>query len=84
MARCHGLEHGPLGTGLTVAAKVAQKRAARIWEAGVLGQRQIAGGIEASAQVVASGGAFLGDGDLVRVVEEPSAWDAMNRAEEAP
>lgn len=50
-----------------------------------VGERiEIAGGIEASAQVVASGGAFLGDGDLVRVVEEPSAWDAVNRAEEAP
>jgi RND family efflux transporter MFP subunit len=30
---------------------------------------EITGGIEASARVVASGGAFLGDGDLVRVVE---------------
>jgi RND family efflux transporter MFP subunit len=37
---------------------------------------EITGGIEASARVVASGGAFLGDGDLVRVVDEPSAPDA--------
>ncbi|MGR4069790.1 efflux RND transporter periplasmic adaptor subunit [Billgrantia sp. C5P2] len=45
---------------------------------------EIAGGIGASAPVVASGGAFLGDGDLVRVVEDPSSLDAMNRAEETP
>jgi RND family efflux transporter MFP subunit len=37
---------------------------------------EITGGIEASALVVASGAAFLGDGDLVRVVDEPSAPDA--------
>jgi multidrug efflux pump subunit AcrA (membrane-fusion protein) len=30
---------------------------------------EIMDGIEASARVVASGGGFLGDGDLVRVVE---------------
>lgn len=34
---------------------------------------EITDGIDASARVVASGGAFLGDGDLVRVVEDPSA-----------
>lgn len=50
-----------------------------------VGERiEIAGGIGASAPVVASGGAFLGDGDLVRVVEDPSSLDAMNRAEETP
>lgn len=37
---------------------------------------EIIGGIEASAPVVASGGAFLGDGDLVRVVDESSTPDA--------
>jgi multidrug efflux pump subunit AcrA (membrane-fusion protein) len=31
---------------------------------------EISGGIEPSARVVASGGSFLGDGDLVRVVED--------------
>lgn len=36
---------------------------------------EITGGIEASARVVASGGAFLGDGDLVRVVDHPPAAD---------
>lgn len=34
---------------------------------------EIAGGLGASARVVASGGAFLGDGDLVRVVDDPKA-----------
>lgn len=33
---------------------------------------EIIDGIDASARVVASGGSFLGDGDLVRVVEDPS------------
>ena len=36
---------------------------------------EITGGIGASARVVASGGAFLGDSDLVRVVENSSAPD---------
>lgn len=36
---------------------------------------EIAGGIEVSTRVVASGGAFLGDGDLVRLVEGPAALD---------
>ncbi|MCM5679594.1 efflux RND transporter periplasmic adaptor subunit [Schlegelella sp. S2-27] len=34
---------------------------------------EITGGIDASARVVAAGGAFLGDGDLVRVVDDPVA-----------
>lgn len=34
---------------------------------------EIASGLEADARVVASGGAFLGDGDLVRVVDAPAA-----------
>jgi RND family efflux transporter MFP subunit len=34
---------------------------------------EITGGIDASARVVASGGDFLGDGDLVRVVDDSSA-----------
>lgn len=45
---------------------VGQRSGARI---------EITSGIDASARVVASGGAFLGDGDLVRVVEDPSAAD---------
>lgn len=41
-----------------------------------LGERiEITGGIEAAARVVVSGGAFLGDGDLVRLVEDPAAPD---------
>lgn len=32
---------------------------------------EITGGLDPSARVVASGGAFLGDGDLVRVVDAP-------------
>jgi len=39
-----------------------------------LGERvQITGGLEAGARVVASGGGFLGDGDLVRVVDAAPA-----------
>jgi RND family efflux transporter MFP subunit len=34
---------------------------------------EILDGLDKSARVVVSGGAFLGDGDLVRVVEEPAA-----------
>ncbi len=34
---------------------------------------EITGGVELSARVVAAGGDFLGDGDLVRVVDDPSA-----------
>lgn len=34
---------------------------------------EITGGIDASDRVVASGGSFIGDGDLVRVVEDVSA-----------
>jgi RND family efflux transporter MFP subunit len=34
---------------------------------------EITGGVDASARVVASGGAFLGDGDLVRVVDAAPA-----------
>ena len=38
-----------------------------------LGDRvQITGGLEANARVVASGGGFLADGDLVRVVDGPA------------
>lgn len=38
-----------------------------------LGERvQITGGLDAGARVVASGGGFLGDGDLVRVVNGPA------------
>ena len=33
---------------------------------------EITAGLDASARVVASGGAFLGDGDLVRVVDTPT------------
>jgi RND family efflux transporter MFP subunit len=40
---------------------------------------EITGGIDASARVVASGVAFLGDGDLVRVVGDPSASDGGRR-----
>jgi RND family efflux transporter MFP subunit len=38
---------------------------------------EITGGLDASARVVAAGGAFLGDGDLVRVVEDPSATGSV-------
>ncbi|WP_339526589.1 efflux RND transporter periplasmic adaptor subunit [Pseudomonas sp. EA_35y_Pfl2_R111] len=39
-----------------------------------LGQRiEITDGIDAAGQVVVAGGGFLGDGDVVRVVEEPPA-----------
>ena len=39
-----------------------------------LGERvQITGGLDAGARVVASGGGFLSDGDLVRVVDGPAA-----------
>jgi RND family efflux transporter MFP subunit len=46
-----------------------------------LGARQgdrveITSGLEAGARVVASGGAFLGDGDLVRVVDAPAVAPA--------
>ncbi len=34
---------------------------------------EVTSGLEAGARVVASGGAFLGDGDLVRVVDAPGA-----------
>ena len=34
---------------------------------------EVTGGIDATATVVASGGGFLGDGDLVRVVNAPAA-----------
>ncbi len=37
---------------------------------------EIVSGLHASAQVVSSGGAFLGDGDGVRVVESPAAQPA--------
>lgn len=40
---------------------------------------EITGGVDASTRVVASGGAFLGDGDLVRVVEEPPAAEPGGR-----
>ena len=41
-----------------------------------VGERiEITGGITASERVVAAGGAFLSDGDLVRVVDDPSAPD---------
>jgi RND family efflux transporter MFP subunit len=33
---------------------------------------EITGGLDADARVVASGGAFLGDGDLVRIVDAPA------------
>jgi RND family efflux transporter MFP subunit len=36
---------------------------------------EITGGIDASARVVVSGGVFLGDGDLVRVVDDPVDGD---------
>jgi HlyD family secretion protein len=36
---------------------------------------EIAGGLDPSERVVESGGGFLGDGDLVRVVEEPGHDD---------
>jgi RND family efflux transporter MFP subunit len=46
---------------------------------------EITGGIEASAQVVASGGAFLGDGDLVRVVDDlPAAQGEGTRGPTTP
>ncbi len=41
---------------------------------------EITAGVDASSRVVASGGAFLGDGDLVRVVDAP----AGNRQVSAP
>ena len=37
------------------------------------GKLEIIGGLPADARVVASGGSFLNDGDLVRVVEAPAA-----------
>jgi len=40
---------------------------------------EITGGIDASARVVASGGVFIGDGDLVRVIED---WSAVNIGKE--
>jgi RND family efflux transporter MFP subunit len=51
-------------------AKVIQTKVTTGRQAG--DRIEITGGIEASARVVASGGSFLGDGDLVRVVEEPA------------
>ena len=45
-----------------------------------LGERiEITGGLEASARVVASGAAFLGDGDTVRVVDAPPAVAAVKK-----
>lgn len=41
---------------------------------------EITGGIDASARVVASGGSFIGDGDLVRVVEDVSAVASASAA----
>lgn len=46
---------------------------------------EITGGLDASARVVASGGGFLGDGDLVRVVEAAPANPAAGKqASNAP
>lgn len=41
------------------------------------GRVEIIGGVPAAARVVAAGGAFVGDGDLVRVVEESSVERAI-------
>jgi RND family efflux transporter MFP subunit len=41
---------------------------------------EITGGIEASARVIVSGGAFLGEGDLVRVVDDPAGGLSGARA----
>ncbi len=41
---------------------------------------EITGGIDASARVVASGGSFIGDGDLVRVVTDVSAVASASAA----
>jgi len=43
---------------------------------------EITGGIEAWTRVVASGAVFLGDGDLVRLVEDPTALDGGEQASE--
>lgn len=40
----------------------------------------ITGGIEASTRVIASGGSFLGDGDVVRVLDDVSIADTGQRA----
>ncbi len=45
---------------------------------------EIKSGLEASARVVASGGGFLGDGDLVRVVAAPPVVGAASAAASAP
>jgi HlyD family secretion protein len=45
---------------------------------------EVTSGIEANAKVVASGGAFLADGDTVRVVAAPSAPSAQPAAKAAP
>ncbi len=59
----YAMRIGPDSRVTQTKVKVGQRAGDRI---------EITGGIEASARVVASGGAFLGDGDLVRVVDDSS------------
>jgi RND family efflux transporter MFP subunit len=50
-----------------------------------VGERiEITGGLEPAARVVAQGAGFLGDGDLVRVVEGPAAAAPQTAAAAAP
>ena len=58
-----------IGPGIGSAAKVIQTKVSVGRRAG--SRIEITGGLDASERVVESGGSFLGDGDLVRLVEEP-------------
>jgi HlyD family secretion protein len=64
-------------------SKVVQTKVATGRRAG--DRIEITGGLDASARVVAAGGGFLGDGDLVRVVEAAPANPAAGKqASNAP
>ena len=58
-----------IGPGIGAGSKVMQTKVTVGRRAG--DRIEITGGLDSSERVVESGGSFLGDGDLVRVVEEP-------------
>jgi RND family efflux transporter MFP subunit len=58
-----------IGPGIGSASKVIQTKVSVGRRAG--NRIQITGGLDPAERVVESGGSFLGDGDLVRLVEEP-------------
>jgi HlyD family secretion protein len=60
----YALKVGPDSKVTSVKVSVGRRSGDRI---------EITGGLDAGARVVAAGGGFLGDGDLVRVVEAPPA-----------